>query len=96
MLTDANSDEIRSIDSHFFDVCVIGAGVSGITLAATLAERGLRVVLLEGGGFEYSEDSQSLYEDDGGSTGVVDGATKDGRLRYLAAHPAIGQVTVWS
>jgi choline dehydrogenase-like flavoprotein len=31
------------------DVCVVGAGPSGLSLASTLAESGVRVVLLEGG-----------------------------------------------
>ena len=37
-----------------YDVCIIGAGPAGITLALRLAEAGWRVVLLEGGGHELS------------------------------------------
>ena len=43
-----------------FDVCVIGAGPAGITLARRLAARGLEVALMEGGGLEWSEESQDL------------------------------------
>jgi choline dehydrogenase-like flavoprotein len=44
-----------------FDVCVCGGGVAGITLALSLAQR-CSVALLEGGGREYSYESQSLYK----------------------------------
>ena len=44
------------------DVCVIGAGAAGITIAKTLAEKGRSVLLLEGGGFERDAGSQALYD----------------------------------
>ncbi len=43
------------------DVCVIGAGAAGITLALELAGSGLSVCLLESGGFEPDERTQALY-----------------------------------
>jgi len=43
------------------DLCVIGAGAAGITLAHDLARSSLDVVLLEGGGYDGSEQSQELY-----------------------------------
>ncbi len=43
------------------DVCVVGTGPAGITLALELAKKGRRVVLLEGGGAHYEEDSQDVY-----------------------------------
>ena len=63
------------------DVCLIGAGAAGITLARDLAGSGLRVCLLEGGGlqFEYAE-SQSLYA--GTSVGLPL-SLEAGRLRYF-------------
>lgn len=42
------------------DVCVVGAGVAGITLARDLAASGRRVVLLESGPFDYSEAANDL------------------------------------
>jgi choline dehydrogenase-like flavoprotein len=42
-------------------VCIIGAGVAGLTLATRLAELGLEVHLLEGGGRTDEDRSQSLY-----------------------------------
>ena len=45
-----------------YDVCIAGGGVAGITLAIKLAARGRRIALLEGGGFEFTEESQEVYE----------------------------------
>lgn len=63
-----------------YDVCIIGAGPAGITLALRLAEAGWRVVLLEGGGHEYSPRSQAFYRCT--STGLELYA-EETRLRYL-------------
>jgi choline dehydrogenase-like flavoprotein len=64
-----------------FDVCVVGAGPAGITLARKLGERGLSVGLFEAGGLEFTSESQALYE--GTTSGQpyfpLDGA----RLRFL-------------
>lgn len=42
------------------DVCIVGAGAAGITLARELRASGLRVLLLESGGFEPDEPTQAL------------------------------------
>lgn len=42
------------------DVCVVGGGVAGITLARELAGRAFRVCLLESGGFEPDDEVQDL------------------------------------
>ena len=44
------------------DVCIIGAGAAGITLARELVGTSMRVVLLESGGLEPDPETQSLYE----------------------------------
>jgi choline dehydrogenase-like flavoprotein len=46
------------------DVCLVGAGAAGITIARQLRESGLQVVLLESGGFEPDEGTQALYRGD--------------------------------
>lgn len=43
------------------DVCIIGTGPAGMTLALELARKGRDVVLIEGGGETYEEDTQELY-----------------------------------
>lgn len=44
------------------DVCIVGAGAAGITLALELAGSGLQVLLAESGGMEAEEAVQKLYE----------------------------------
>ena len=44
------------------DYCIVGSGPAGITCARELAKAGSKVLLLEGGGREVSQESQSLYE----------------------------------
>ena len=63
------------------DVCIAGAGVAGIVLAVHLAAEGRRVLLLEGGGLDLSEDSQDLYK--GRNVGHAYFDLDDTRLRYL-------------
>lgn len=46
------------------DVCVVGAGAAGISLALALEDSSLDVVLLEGGGFEVEEQFQNLHAGD--------------------------------
>jgi choline dehydrogenase-like flavoprotein len=43
------------------DVCIVGAGAAGITLARDLAARNRTVALIESGGIEYDADTQALY-----------------------------------
>jgi choline dehydrogenase-like flavoprotein len=44
------------------DVCIVGSGPVGTTLARDLANRGHRVVLLESGGFERDDRTEGLTE----------------------------------
>jgi choline dehydrogenase-like flavoprotein len=55
--------EVSDLDSAGqFDFCVIGTGPAGITTAMSLAADGKRVVLLEAGQEEYTEESQDHYK----------------------------------
>jgi choline dehydrogenase-like flavoprotein len=63
------------------DLCIVGAGAAGITIARDLAGSPVRICLLEGGGFEASEASQELYEG-----GMLSRYTeRPGSLDYLRA-----------
>ncbi|MDB6159900.1 MAG: family oxidoreductase [Gammaproteobacteria bacterium] len=44
------------------EICIAGAGASGITLALELAASGLTVLLLESGGMKAETQTQRLYE----------------------------------
>lgn len=44
------------------DLCIVGAGAAGLTIARELARSRLDIVLLESGGFEFDSNVQALYE----------------------------------
>jgi choline dehydrogenase-like flavoprotein len=44
------------------DLCIIGAGAAGISIAAELANSGHRILLIESGGFEFEGATQGLYD----------------------------------
>ena len=60
MFIDAN--QISDSEIIQSDVCVIGGGAAGITIARKLSERKVNVCLLESGGFNYVDKAQSLYD----------------------------------
>ena len=60
MIADA-TDADRSRFAEPFDVCVIGAGPAGITLARRLAAAGASVALMEAGGLDITAESQDCY-----------------------------------
>jgi choline dehydrogenase-like flavoprotein len=63
------------------DFCVVGSGPAGMTLAFELERYGRSVILLEGGGLTWSDESQEIYKGDviGDSYFELHRA----RLRYL-------------
>jgi len=63
------------------DVCIVGAGVAGITLAREFIGQQFHVCLLESGGFEPDNATQSLYE--GENAGHPYYALHEARARYL-------------
>lgn len=83
MLFDAQSDDFKS-RKLIYDVCIVGSGFAGITIARELAAAGKKVALLEAGGDEWGDESQDVYE---GETIVDDGLEYWGlescRLRYF-------------
>ncbi|MGP9653199.1 FAD-dependent oxidoreductase [Halomonas sp. AOP35-4E-18] len=75
--------DFKAISEHQdgVDVCIIGAGAAGISIAVTLAEQGHSVLLCEGGDAEYSERSQECYR--GETVGDPYIPLHGARLRYL-------------
>jgi choline dehydrogenase-like flavoprotein len=68
--------------------CVVGGGIAGLLLATRLAERGGDVLLLEAGGLELEERSQSLY--DAEMAAARHAGTTEGRFRTFG-----GSSTRW-
>ena len=63
------------------DVCIVGGGPAGLTLAMELEAQGIDVVLCEGGGLEGTPESQECYE--GETVGDEYHYLDVARLRYL-------------
>ncbi len=63
------------------DVCIIGAGAAGISIALEWINTPFKVILLEGGGFEYDDKVQDLY--DGKTTGQHYYPLRSSRLHYF-------------
>jgi choline dehydrogenase-like flavoprotein len=63
------------------DICIIGAGAAGISMALDWIGTPYKVILLEGGGFEYDDRVQELYK--GKNTGQNYYPLKSARLHYF-------------
>jgi choline dehydrogenase-like flavoprotein len=71
------------------DLCVVGAGAAGITLAREFEQQGLRVCLLESGNFALEQRVQSLYDLD--NVGYPIRPNFMSRARYFG-----GSCNVWA
>ncbi len=60
MLTDAN--EFADGQTIRVDLCIVGTGPAGSTLARHFIDRRRKVCVLESGSFERDEATQALYE----------------------------------
>src|SRR5690242_17096368 len=82
LFTDARSfPRDTVIDS---DICVVGAGAAGITLALDFAAAGLRVCLLESGSFTPNWENQRLAE--GESVGSLYSPLDSSQLRLFGGN----------
>ena len=79
MHVDARTLENNSILEG--DICIIGAGVAGITLALQFIGTREKVILLEGGGFDVDMKMQELYR--GKNTGQRYYPLHSARLHYF-------------
>ncbi len=70
------------------DLCVVGAGIAGITLVRSLRGRGITIILLESGGADFESATQDLYA--GANTGMPYYPLEESRLRFFG-----GSTTVW-
>src|ERR1700730_17644604 len=86
MITDSRS--IPASAELKCDLCIVGAGAAGITLALQFVESKLRVIVLESGGERLEAEQQALYHGE-----VVDGVHSPAHLyrqRRLG-----GSTTIW-
>ena len=63
------------------DICIVGAGAAGISMAMEWNNSPYKVILLEGGGFEYDPQIQDLYA--GKTTGQPYYPLMSARLHYF-------------
>jgi choline dehydrogenase-like flavoprotein len=54
-------DQLHTDTAREADVCIVGAGAAGLTLATELEGSGARVLLLESGGRAFDARTQNLY-----------------------------------
>lgn len=79
--------DLSDVSAASFQVCVIGAGVAGQTLAKRLAKANINVLLLESGGADFNADIQTLSE--GRNVGETYYDLETTRLRLLGGTAAI-------
>jgi choline dehydrogenase-like flavoprotein len=63
------------------DICIVGAGASGISIALEWINSPYKVILLEGGGFSYEDETQELFR--GKTTGQPYYPLRSSRLHYF-------------
>lgn len=69
------------------DICIVGAGAAGITLARSLMSSGKSIIILESGGADYEGPVQDLY--DGDNKGFEYYDLRESRLRFFGGTTAI-------
>ncbi len=79
MFIDARS--LPSDSSLDYDICIVGGGAAGITLALELMKNGTNLCVLESGGLYYEDDTQLLAFGSVSGDGYPD--LDVGRLRIL-------------
>jgi choline dehydrogenase-like flavoprotein len=79
MFIDSRSVEQRSVVET--TVCIIGAGVAGITLALEMDKQGISTVLLESGGYRPDDGTRDLYR--GENVGIPYTYADGSRSRFL-------------
>ncbi len=67
MIKDFEATDLRP-KGKIYDVCIIGSGPAGLSIAKKLSGSGLSVGVFEGGGETLTEESASIYE--GTSAGI--------------------------
>jgi len=96
MLPLISSDELMIRDFAEFDdgaevaadICIVGGGAAGITLAREFIGTRFSVLMLEGGGLEAEAETQKLYDSE--VVGLPHTGVHEGRARVFG-----GTTTLW-
>lgn len=80
--------EKSKVDQVCTDICIVGAGAAGLTLARSLIRADRKVCVLEAGGLDFENDSQAFYE--GYNSGAPYYDLADTRLRLFG-----GTTNIW-
>jgi len=93
MILDLERDELP--DSLHAQVCIVGAGAVGLSMAVALARQGVDVLLLEAGGAQLESANQAMHV--GESTGHPFESIDVGRYRVLGGGTSFwgGQVVAF-
>jgi choline dehydrogenase-like flavoprotein len=70
------------------DICIVGAGAAGVALARDMMNAGHDICLIEGGGMDFEERTQSLF--DGRNIGMEYYDLDHARLRFFG-----GTTNIW-
>jgi choline dehydrogenase-like flavoprotein len=71
MIIDFNENKLSGVINC--DICIIGAGAAGITLAKELNNTNKSILLIESGDFEFNTETQNLYD---GEEYITEGMTR--------------------
>lgn len=82
-----NFQKHQSTDRYEGDICIIGAGAAGITVARQFLGTSQKVILVESGGADYEDDTQALAK--GVSSGFSYYDLAESRLRFFGGTTAI-------
>lgn len=88
-----DSAELESSAPRDYDICIVGAGAAGITLAKQFFDTPLKVALVESGGYDYELDTQNLYS--GESVGFNALPLQYNRLRFLGGSTNHWNGNIW-
>ena len=90
MLIDSSVERVGVLPE--FDVCIVGSGPAGLTLAREMARAGQRICILESGGTKLAENTQDLNSAHVESPhGYREQPLRDGRRRQLG-----GSANLWN